>query len=125
MYVYRESGLGLGARSAYFYVNDINVFDLDRFGYSWVTLPPGHYKLRQSWPIDIMSKPTQIEIDLAQGETRYFSFGTEGCDGPSGGICIRYTLQEVPRGFGRASIADKRFQDNFGAGKLRQSLEKK
>lgn len=70
LYVYREGGLGFGARSAYFYVNDINVFDLDRLGYSWVALPPSRYKIRQSWPVDLMARSTQFEIDLKAGEVR-------------------------------------------------------
>lgn len=94
-------------------------------GYSWIALPPGHYKLRQSWPIDVMSKTTQLEVDLRQDEVRYSSFGTDGCSSKQGEICIRYALQEVPVNTGRAAIADKRFQENFGAGKLHQSLEKK
>jgi len=123
LYVYREGGLALGARSAYFYVNDINVFDLDRLGYSWVALPPGRYKLRQSWPVDVLARSTQFEIDLKAGEVRYFSFGTGNCAAGYREIC--YSFRELPAGAGRAAIADKQFQENFGTTKVRQSLEKK
>lgn len=123
IYISREAGFGLGGRSAYFYVNEVNVFDLDQRGYSWVSLPSGHYKLRQSWPVDVMARSVSFEIDVKPGEVRYFSFGTGACsDGYRPGICISYGVQELPPDAGKAAIADKRFQENFGMPKLRQAL---
>lgn len=109
--------MGLGGRSAYFYVNDINVFDLDRNGYSWVSVPAGTYKLTQKWPIDIMKGPIDITVDVKAGETRYFSFDTGSCGGP--GICIEWTLRPVDNGRATLQIADKKFQSNFGLEKLK------
>lgn len=125
VYVYRGTGFALGGRSAYFYVDGVNVFDLDQGGYSWVSLPPGPYKLKQSWPVDAFAKSTELDLDVRAGEIRYFSFQTGICQGGSREICIQWEFRDQPPEVGRAAIADKRFQQNSGAAKLKMQLDRK
>lgn len=122
VYIYRGTGFALGGRSAYFYVNDVNVFDLDSGGYSWVSLPPGRYKLRQSWPVDLMARSTEAQIEVRAGEIRYYSFQTGMCQGGYREVCVRWEFNAVAPDSGRAEIPNKRFQENFGSAKLRQQL---
>lgn len=119
VYVFRGAGFAMGGRTAYFYVNDVNVFDLDQGGYSWVSLPPGNYKLKQGWPIDVMAKPTELDLEARAGETLYFSFQTGTCKAGFREICVQWQFRGLPAGEGRSAIADKRFQPNFGAAKLK------
>jgi hypothetical protein len=124
VYVFRGAGFAMGGRTAYFYVNDINVFDLDQGGYSWVSLPPGRYKLKQSWPIDVMAKPTELDLEARAGETLYFSFQTGMCKAGFREICVQWQFRGLPADEGRSAIADKRFQPNFGAAKLKSMLDR-
>lgn len=125
VYVYRGTGFALSARSAYFYVDGVNVFDLDQGGYSWMALSPGRHKLRQKWPVDVITRPLEFEIDVRAGETRYFSFQTGGCQGSYNQICVQWELREQPRDVGAAAIVDKRFQENLGAAKLNMQAQVK
>lgn len=125
VYIYRGTGVAFGARSAYFYVNDVNVFDLNQGGYSWVSLPPGNYRLKQSWPADIFAKSIELDLEVHAGETRYFSFETGTCQGGYREICLQWRFQGQSPDTGRLAIADKRFQQNFGASKLRLLLNQK
>lgn len=118
VYVYRGPAFALGARSAYFYVDGVNVFDLDQGGYSWVALSPGRHTLRQKWPVDVTMKAVEFEIDVRAGETRYFSFQTGGCQGGYNQICLQWELRAQPPQVGAVAIIDKRFQENVGAAKL-------
>jgi hypothetical protein len=120
VYIHRDNGFGLGGRTAYFYINGVNIFDLDRKGYSWISLPAGHYTLRQKWPADVTPKSLSIELDIEAGQTRYFGFGTDLCSDR----CIQYELHEQQPSVGRATIAEKHFQPNFGAAKLREVLSR-
>lgn len=123
LYIYRSNTFGLGGRAAYFYVDDVNVFDLNIEGYSWVSLPPGSYKLKQKWGIDIIVKPIEMDLKVNPGETQYMSFETYGCNAGSGKICIEWVLRRVPPETGQRDIADKRFQENFGQAKLKDRLK--
>jgi hypothetical protein len=125
VYVYRGTGFALGGRTAYFYVDGVNVFDLDQGGYSWVSLPPGRYKFKQSWPVDIPARSTELDLEVRAGETQYFSFQTGTCQGGYREICVQWEFRHQPPDSGRAAIADKRFQKNFGAAKLRLQLDGK
>jgi len=127
VYVYRDNSLVLGVRPAYFYVNKVNVFDLQRSGYSWVSLPPGRYTLHQQWPIDLLKGPLQLDIDVRAGDVRYFSFQTrlDGCPSGYPQTCALYELREQPSAVGRAVIADKHFEENFGLEKLKQQAHSK
>lgn len=122
LYVYRGTNKAFGARSAYFYVNDINVFDLDRNGYSWVSLPSGTYKVTQKWPIDIMTKSIETTIEIRAGEARYISFDTGFCQGGFGTICMSWVLRQENKDKAMWQITDKKFQPNFGLEKLKAAI---
>lgn len=122
IYIYRPVTFALGGRAAYFYINDVNVFDINIGGYSWVELPPGTYKLNQKWAFDVIAKSIEMNIAVKAGEVRYMSFQTGGCGSGGGQICISYTLQEQPELIAGPAIADKHFQDNFGLSKLNAVL---
>ncbi len=124
VYIYRERTFAFGARAAYFYVNDVNVFDLNADGYSWLTLPAGRYKLRQTWALDIIPKPIEANVELKAGEIRYLSLSTGVCRGGYRlhEVCVERELRNQPPQVGRAAIADKHFQENFGMAKLKRQL---
>jgi hypothetical protein len=121
VYVYRGSSFAFGARSASFYVDDVNVFDLRAGGYSWVSLPPGHYKLKQTWPIDMMAKSVEIQLDVRAGEASYVSLQTGTCSYRM--IC--WELRAQPPAVGQEAIADKKFQDNLGPEEVKAELARK
>lgn len=118
IYVYRGTGFAFGARSAYFYINNVNVFDLDQGGYSWVSLPPGRYKLKHSWPVDVVAKSSELDIQVEAGQNLYFALNTGMCNNLSPGVCVKWGVEERTPEIGKTEIADKKFQKNFGALKL-------
>ena len=120
VYIYREESFALGGRSAYFYINDINVFDLAPGGYSWVTLPSGIYKIKQKWPLDVSWKSIEITLEVKPGETRFYDFYTGACPVGSQPICIEWTLRSIPSDSGKRAILNKKFQPNFGLEKMQQ-----
>ncbi|MBV8656824.1 MAG: DUF2846 domain-containing protein [Burkholderiales bacterium] len=126
VYIYRDASWAIRSRAARFYINDVHLFSLDQLGYSWVSLPAGHYTLRQGWPIDMMAKSIQLELDVKPGQVRYFSFRTGVCPKQEPhSLCMDYRLQEQPASIAQPEIADKRFQENFGLADLRQTLSSK
>ncbi|MFZ6646151.1 DUF2846 domain-containing protein [Undibacterium sp. TJN25] len=127
LYFYRENQFRAGGRTAYFYVNDVNVFDLDRNGYSWITLPAGTYRLKQKWPVDITTKAIEGDIEVRAGETQYFSFRVGSCRNPDhweSGRCFGWELRKEQEATGMTDIEDKKFQENFGLAILKQKLSK-
>lgn len=122
VYVYRAKTFALGARAAYFYINDVNVFDLNADGYSWVSLPAGTYKLKQKWAADIWAKPVEVNLDVRPGETRYLSFETGVCASGYKEICLQWTLRSETAQVGQQAIVDKKFQENFGLTKMQEQL---
>jgi hypothetical protein len=120
LYVYREKTFAFGGRSAYFYVNDVNVFDLNPEGYSWVSLPPGTYKLKQKWPVDVSFGSLEISIQIQPGEARYVSFATGGCKVYP--MCVEWRLAGENQRVGAQEISAKKFQPNFGAEKINIKL---
>lgn len=103
-------------------MNDVNVFDLNADGYSWVVLPSGTYKLKQKWAADIMAKPVEINLDVRPGETRYLSFQTGVCGGGYRLVCLEWSLRSETAAVGRQAIEDKKFQENFGQTKVTEQL---
>lgn len=121
VYVYRASGFAFGGRSASFYVDGVNVFGIRAGGYSWASLPPGHYKLKQTWPVDMFAKSVEIDLDVRAGETSYVSLETSVCNFNT--VC--WELRQQPPAIGEAAIADKKFQDNLDADELKAQLDHK
>jgi hypothetical protein len=123
LYVYRLKTWAASVRGAYFYINDVNVFDLNTDGYSWVSLPAGKYKLKQKWSPDMSTKNLELDVEVKAGGMYYFSFETGMCTAGYGSTCIEWRLRRQPESAGRAAIADKRFQENFGLSKLKSQLQ--
>ncbi len=122
VYVYRLNNFAASGRGAYFYINDVNVFDLNADGYSWVSLPAGKYKLRQKWPVDMIAKALELDVEVKAGGVYYFSFETGMCT-VGYGTCIEWRLRRQSENAGRAAIADKHFQENFGLPKVKSLLQ--
>jgi hypothetical protein len=115
VYIYRDDGPA--PRPAQIFVNDVHVFDLDRLGYSHISLPAGRYTLGQKWQGDTISRPMQVDIQLKPGEQRYFSFQSGVCARDNTKLCIRYEFEEQSETAGRAAIASMKFHDHRGAAK--------
>lgn len=117
VYVYRYDRFTLGGRTAKFYLNDVPAFDLDRNGYSWMTLSPGTYHLEQRWGQAWMGPdmdPARMILTVEAGETVYVSFDTNRCPAEYGMICFGWKLKRMSSYVGPREIADKKFQENFG-----------
>src|SRR5262245_2735110 len=69
IYIYRASSFVMGGRTAYFYVEDVNVADLDSEGYTWFHVPAGTYALKQRWPIDVSPRSLEMQQVWKAGET--------------------------------------------------------
>lgn len=123
VYIYRRNNSVLRARAAYFYVNDVNVFDLRAAGYSWIALPAGKYTLRQAWGADmLLAKPIVAHLEVRPGQTRYYSFQTGLCEGGYAHVCLEWEIREETSDVGSREIQKMKFQNNFGAAKLAQQL---
>ena len=122
VYIYRRTALALGGRAVYVFINDVNVFDLNSGGYSWVSLPAGDYKLTQKWGFDMLAKPLVLDIQVKPKQVRYFSFETNLCNGGYKEICLGWRLREESPEVGSAEIQKAKFQENFGAAKLSEKL---
>lgn len=121
VYIYRKNAFALGARAAYFYIDDVNIFDLNTGNYSWVELPAGNYQLKQKWAFDMLARPLVVKLNVAPRQKKYFSFNTGIC--PDGYRQICWQLQEEPAEKGQIEIQTYKFQDNFGASNLMQKIK--
>lgn len=120
VYIYRDGSTPISARRAYFYINNINVFDLNKLGYSWVTLPEGEYELKQKWPFDVSIRSIKAPFSVSGSGERYLRFSVEMCRG--GPMCFRWILEEVSPDIARYEITKTKYQENFGLTKLKKSL---
>jgi hypothetical protein len=123
IYVYREDSFVLGGRSAYFYINDVNVFDINKNGYSWLSLPQGVYNLRQGWPIDVLAKSLQSELNIETKEDIYLKFSTHFCESNFDTMCLGWQIEEVEAAIAKEEIKMMHYQKYFGEQKLRSKLK--
>lgn len=119
VYIYRLESFALGARDAYFYVNDQNVVDLSNNGYTWFSVPAGDYVLKQKWPINVTfgMKTLEMPVRWEGGKTYYYRLATGAGNAPVG-ISIRWTLSEPPASVAREEILKAKHQPAHGAAKL-------
>lgn len=115
IYIYRENSLALGGRTASFKVNpsaDQIQFKLDRNGYSWFHLPPGQYKVIQTWPFDIQmfKPPLETKVEIKSGESHYVKFNVGGCQSTYPNMCIQWQLGQVSSQQGHDEIVDNVLQ---------------
>lgn len=76
VYFYREDSMAFGARDAYLYVNEKNIFDLSTNQYSYIYITPGTYEISQKWAFDISTKIIKQPLIARNGETYYFRVRT-------------------------------------------------
>ena len=133
VYIYRF-GSAYSARSAYFYVNNVNVADLDRNGYTWFHVPAGEYRIKQKWPIDVDLRSIELTETWLPGQKYYYRFDTAGSIGPGAvpasgklGVAVKiaWQLSRVPAEQAVSEIGTTKLQPAFGMEKLRQTTGKK
>jgi len=138
VYIYRTNTGGHGARDAYFYVDNVNIGDLSKNGYTWFRIPAGEYTLKQKWPADTLwlSTPEQ-KVKWSAGQTYYYRFrtslerikskgqhlsdaivGTLAGTTVSADVETRQDFSEVDARTGRDEIQRARLQPSFGQGQL-------
>jgi hypothetical protein len=112
VYIYRPGGFALGARDAYFYVNDKNVADLSSEGYTHFSLDPGTYNIKQKWPMDLIGfKDLDLPLVVSANRTyfyRFFSGIADSC--PYDKICFKWSLQQVTESAAKTEISKCRYQ---------------
>jgi hypothetical protein len=125
VYIYRPYNLWMSTQDAGFDANGKRVGFLDAGGYTFFHAAPGHYELKQFWPVGIwtlqvpqMWKDLHLATDLSAGETRYFRLQVgpvpeSHCPDHPGFIelaCIEWQWAEVPAQIARAEIAQQNFE---------------
>jgi hypothetical protein len=120
VYIYRNNSLAWGGRDAYFYVDDINIADLSRNGYTFFKVKPGVHKLKQKWPIDLTLglKKLELSAQWEAGKTYYYEFSTDAMANK-----IYWTLQLTAESDAIGSIQATRLQPAFGQEKLAAFLD--
>jgi len=124
VYVYRTNSQALGARDAYLYVDEINIADISRSGYTWFHVPAGRHKLVQKWPIDVSaSKRIEMDVDWQAGKTYVYRLTTSmGSILPTGlglSMTLNWQLYETSLENARPELFQTNYQPAFGASKLR------
>jgi hypothetical protein len=79
LYIYRPEARDLQVRAAVFSINDQELIELKSGGYTSVKLPPGTYKVRQTWkpwPGDYkeVREPLDVYLNLSSGKTYFLEF---------------------------------------------------
>lgn len=121
VYIYRPYNDWMSTQDAGFDANGKRVGFLDPGGYTFFHAPPGHYEIKQFWPLGIWTaqvpelwKDLQVPVDLRAGETHYLRLRVEGgYDGitPLGlQAHVRWALSEVSPEIGRSEIAQQNFE---------------
>lgn len=119
VYIYRVDSFALGGRDAYFYVDDQNVADLSRNGYTWFHAPAGKHELKQKWPVDVsLYKKLETSVNWESGHSYYYRFVTFSGESSYPTIKIHWHLSEVPAGVAMNEMQTSKLQEAFGASKL-------
>lgn len=114
IYIYRPNSFVLSARTAYLHVNAKKVADLSTEGYTKILLEPGTYKLRQTWPFDLVGfRDLELPLVVEASKTYYYrfqSFAGGRAECPSGGFCYAWSLRQVTAADAMPEISQCRFQ---------------
>jgi hypothetical protein len=122
VYIYRPYNDWMSTQDAGFDANDKRIGFLDPGGYTFFHAAPGHYEIKQFWPLGIWTmqvpqlwKDLKIPVDLKAGETRYLRLGVQGGytgASPTGGLTahIEWALSEVPPAIARQEITQQNFE---------------
>jgi len=121
IYIYRPSSswFALGARDAYFYVNEVNVADLSNEGYTWFHVPAGDYTLTQKWPFDATPGAKALNINARWLPKQKYYFRLETAAGYRQYL---WRVSEVPADRALIEISSCKYQPAFGVEKLLQKL---
>jgi hypothetical protein len=114
VYIYRAPTIGASGQTTGFDVDEKRITTLDPGGYTYFYAAPGHYEIKQFWPIGLMTITTpalwqsiRLPMDLKAGETHYFRFGTAIDAMP---ITVRWRFDEVPSDVARQEIGKEKLQ---------------
>lgn len=126
VYIYRPYNDWLSTQDAGFDANGKRIGFLDPGGYTFFHAAPGHYEIRQFWPLGLWTvqdpdlwKDLHVAADLNAGETHYFRLQVgqvplAECPNhaPPAGLawCVAWGLGEVPPAIARREIAEQKFQ---------------
>jgi len=122
VYLYRPYNKWMSPQDAGFDANGKRVGFLDAGGYTFFHAAPGHYDIKQFWPVGVWSlqvptmfnKDLELPIDLKAGETRYFRLAIDGgFDGAYYGglrMQVHWVFAEVPANVARYEIAQQKFE---------------
>ena len=127
VYIYRPYNDWMSTQDAGFDANGKRIGFLDPGGYTFFHAAPGHYDIKQFWPVGIWTlqvpalwKDLHVAADLNAGETRYFRLrvglvSPSQCAGrspPAGAIswCLEWQLAEVPAQIGHTEIVEQKFE---------------
>jgi hypothetical protein len=115
VYIYRPSiSYMLHARSAYFYVDNRNIVDIDPSGYSYTYLEAGEHKIKQKWPIDLIGfKDVELPISAQPGKTYFYRFTVDGGDGciyTYNTMCFSWKIEEVSEQSAMQEISSCHYQ---------------
>ena len=122
VYIYRPYNQWMSTQDAGFDANGKRVGFLDPGGYTFFHAAPGHYEVRQFWPLGIwtvqmpaMWDSLKIPIDLKAGEIHYVRLAIRASPAqavPPAIISTRleWELSEVPPSVARREIAEQKFE---------------
>ena len=110
LYVYRDYGYGFSMATAHFKINGVDVFGLDRNGYSFVYLPEGTYKLSQKWWWAALQSPLDTTVTIRRGEPSYVKFTTALHYKGMNTETLKWSMQQVSQMQGLREISDKKLQ---------------
>ena len=111
VYIYRPDAAPFSARDAYFYIDDVNIVDLSRKGYTWFHVPAGRYKLKQKWPFDVTlgMKTVEATVEWEAGATYYYRLQVL-----SKPFTVEWRLSQVPAPEATLELRDCRLQPPVG-----------
>jgi hypothetical protein len=122
VYLYRPYNKWMSTQDAGFDANGKRVGFLDPGGYTFFHAAPGHYDIKQFWPVGVwslqaptlLSKDLDLPVDLKAGETRYFRLSIDGNIGVGGyntfNMQVHWVLTEVPGVIARREITEQKFE---------------
>jgi hypothetical protein len=122
VYIYRTDAAAFAARDAYFYIDDVNVVDLSRKGYTWFHIPAGEYTLKQKWPVDVTlgMQTLGAKVRWLAGRTYYYRLELKQQP-----FSVAWRFSQMPPGEATRELAECRLQPSFGLHQLMKQASSK
>jgi len=112
----------MGNRTAYFFVNEVNVADLNNDGYTWFHVPAGEYTLKHTWATwPAMGYLLEIRTRWLPRSTYYYRLDTS----LEGMGKVLYRVSRVPADQAVTEISCCRLQPAVDVDKLLQQAKPK